>query len=310
MKLSIKKSERIIELYASSKKRSEVQEILSKEFCVATRTIRDWAKDLGLSTTKAHTKNDRVMVYDIETSRVTAKLWSTGKQYVSHGALKSETTIISIAWKWIGEDKVHHVVWDDNHCDKALLQKFLPEFNKAAIICGQNSKSFDNKIVCARAAKHRLFINNFVTNVDIYRLAKSAFRLPSYSMAYMAKYFGLTLKQSHEGIHMWDMIEDGTKSEQKEYLKKMVDYNVGDIVTTEELYMTLRPYFKHATHLGVKDGLAKWVCPNSGSDNVVLHDTKFTAAGTVQRILYCAESDTQFKVSNKVYMDFLQRQIK
>ena len=89
----------------------------------------------------------------------------------------------------------------------------------------------------------------------------------------------------------------------------MVDYNVGDIVTTEELYMTLRPYFKHATHLGVKDGLPKWTCPNSGSHNVVLHDTKFTAAGTVQRILYCAESDTQFKVSNRIYMDFLQRQM-
>ena len=309
MKLSIKKSERIVEMYASSMKRSEVQEILAKEFCCTTRAIRNYAKELGLSTTKAHTKNDRVMVYDIETSRVVAKLWGTGKQYVNHGALKSETTIISISWKWVGEDKVHAVSWDDNHCDKALLQKFLKEFNKAAIIVGQNSKSFDNKIVAARAAKHRLFINNFVTNVDVYRLAKSAFRLPSYSMAYMAKYFGLTLKQSHEGIHMWDMIEDGNKAEQKEYLKKMIAYNIGDIVTTEELYMTLRPYFKHVTNLAVKDGLPKWHCPNSGSSNVVLHDTKFTAAGTVQRILYCAESDTQFKISNKVYMDFLTRQM-
>jgi uncharacterized protein YprB with RNaseH-like and TPR domain len=307
--LSIKKSERIIELYASSMKRSEVQQVLSEEFCVSTRQIRKYAKELGLNTTKAHTKNDRVLVYDIETSRVTAKLWSSGKQYVNHSSLKSETTIISIAWKWVGEDKVHHVVWDDNHCDKALLQKFLPEFNKAAIVVGQNSKSFDNKIVSVRAAKHRLFINNFVTNVDIYRLAKSSFRLPSYSMAYMAKYFGLTLKQSHEGIHMWDMIEEGTKAQQKEYLQKMVDYNKGDIVTTEELYMTLRPYFKHVTHLGVKDGLPKWVCPNTGSHNVELYDTKFTAAGTVQRILYCTDSDTQYKVSNKTYMNFLQRQM-
>lgn len=308
-KLGIKKSERLIDLYSSSLTRAEVQKMLSIEWGVCDKTIRNYAKSLGLGTTKAHTKNDRVLVYDIETSRVTAKLWSTGKQYVSHGSLKSETTIISIAWKWIGEDKVHHVVWDKNHDDKALLQKFLPEFNKAAIVCGQNSKSFDNKIVASRAAKHRLFINNFITNVDIYRLAKSVFRLPSYSMAYMAKYFGLTLKQSHEGIYMWDMIEDGTPKEQKEYLKKMVDYNVGDIVTTEELYMTLRPYFKHATHLGVKDGLPKWHCPNSGSSNVTLYDTKWTAAGTVQRILYCEESDTQFKVSNKVYMDFLQRQL-
>ena len=308
--ISKKKQERMLELYASSLKRSEVQEILSKEFCVGVRQIRKYAKQLGLNTIKAHTTNDKVLVYDIETSRVKAKLWGTGKQYVGHNNLKSETKIISIAWKWIGEDKVHSVHWGvKEQDDKICLEKFLPEFNKASIIVGQNHKSFDNKIVKARAAKHRMFVNNFTTDVDIMRLAKSSFRLPSYSMAYMSKYFGLTLKQSHEGIHMWDMIEDGNLSERKEYLKKMIDYNVGDIITTEELYMTLRPYFKHVTHLGVRDGLQKWVCPNSGNEDVVLHDTKITAAGTVQRILFCESSNTQFKVSNKVYMDFLTRQL-
>ena len=155
-KLSIKKTERMIELYASSKTRKEVQEILSSEFLVTTRTIRGYAKELGINTIKAHTKNDKVLVYDIETSRVSAKIWSTGKQYVNHSSLKSETTIISIAWKWVGEDTVNHVVWDSKHCDKELLKKFLPEFNRASIVVGQNSKSFDNKIVSARAAKHSI----------------------------------------------------------------------------------------------------------------------------------------------------------
>ena len=309
MKLTQEKTRQIVDLYASSLSRAEIQKKLSLEWCCTERTIRGHAKKLGLNTVKAHTKNDRVLVYDIETSRGEFKLFWTGKQYVPHSALKTEPKIISVAWKWVGEDNVNSLTWDKNKCDKKMVSKFLVEYNKAAIVVGQNNNSFDNKWINTRAAKHKLFVNTYITSFDIYRHAKSKLRLPSYSMAFMAKYFGLTLKQSHEGMHMWDMIEDGTQKEQKEYLKKMVDYNVGDIVTTEELYMTLRPYFKHATHLGVKDGLPKWSCPNSGSLEVKLLYTKFTAAGTVQRILYCSESDTQFKVSNKVYMDFLQRQL-
>ena len=81
-----------------------------------------------------------------------------------------------------------------------MLEIFLKEYNKASMIIGQNNNSFDNKLINTRAAKHRLFVDRYVKSFDIYRMAKRYFRLPSFSMAYMAQYFGLTLKQSHEGI--------------------------------------------------------------------------------------------------------------
>lgn len=308
-KITISKSQRqrLVDLYSSDKPKSEVQEILSKEFDCSVRTIRKLASEIGVNLMKSNTPNDRILVYDIETSRVDIKAWSTGKQYISHKQLKSETTIISIAWKWLGEDEVYSLTWDKNHCDKKMVSKFLLEYNKASMVIGQNNNSFDNKLINTRAAKHSLHVNRFVKSFDIYRMAKQYFRLPSYSMAYMAKYFGLTLKQSHEGLHMWDMIEEGTKEQQKEYLKKMVDYNKGDIVTTEELYLTLRPYFSTVTNFATSSGNDKWCCPVSGSSDVKLYKTIFTEQGTVQRIMYCNESKHQYKVSNKVYMDFLQR---
>ena len=188
-----------------------------------------------------------------------------------------------------------------------MLASFLKEYNRASVVVGQNNNSFDNKWINTRAAYHRLGVDRFVKSFDIYRMAKRYFRLPSFSMAYMAKYFGLTLKQSHEGIHMWDMVEYGTKEEQKEYLQKMVDYNKGDIVTTEELYLTLKPYFASVTNNAVAKGLPKWCCPITGSRDVKLKKTIFTEMGTVQRILYCEESKHQYKVNNKTFMDFLQR---
>lgn len=308
-KLSKKNRQLIIDQYSSNKPRKKVQKELSEFLNVTKRTIRNYAKELNLGIKVSELVDDKIMTYDIETSRIKAYVWNTGKQYINHSQTRSETTIISIAWKYIGQDKVKYLTWDKNHCDKNMLEVFLKEYNKASMVIGQNNNSFDNKLINTRAAKHRLFVDRYVKSFDIYRMAKRYFRLPSYSMAYMAKYFGLTLKQSHEGIHMWDMIEDGTKKEQKEYLQKMVDYNKGDIVTTEELYMTLKPYFGSVTNNAVKQGLPKWACPVSGSTDIKLLKTIFTEQGTVQRILFCNESKHQYKVSNKSYMDFLQRRM-
>lgn len=255
--------------------------------------------------------NGKVMVYDIETSQVTVKLWSTGKQYVNHSALvdgpEGHTRIISIAWKYVGEDKVHALTWDDG-CDKEMMQEFMAYYNRCDMVIGQNNNSFDNKLVATRAAYHGLFLNRFVKSFDIYRKVKQVFRLQSYSMAHMAKFFGLTLKQSHEGIFMWKMIQEGTDAQKAEYLQKMVDYNVGDIVTTEEMYMKLRPYLSTVTHAGVATGEPRWTCPVTGSRNIELYNTLITEAGSVQRVLYCPDSNHQFKVSNAIYREFLEYQ--
>ena len=306
-KLSKKDKQYIIDLYSSDKPRKEIQEELSDYFDVCTRTIRKYAKHLGLNNVHSNVSNDKILVYDIETSRVKADVWSTGKQYINHKQLRSKTTIISIAWKWVGKDEVYYLTWDKNHCDKKMMKNFLKEYNKASMVVGQNNNSFDNKLINTRAAYHKLHVDRYVKSFDIYRMAKRYFRLPSYSMDYMAKYFGLTPKLSHEGIIMWEMIEYGTKEEKQEYLQKMVDYNVGDIVTTEELYLTLRTYFGSVTNKAVKEGGVRWGCPVSGSTNVKHQKTIFTEQGTIQRILYCIDSEHQYKVSNRVYQEFLER---
>lgn len=306
-KVTQSQKQRVIDVYASAKSRKQAQEILSDELGITERHVRNIANELNLNSVWQNTPNDKVLVYDIETSRLSADLWWTGKQYVNYKQVTSDPKIISISWKWIGEDKIYAATWDENKCDKKMLEKFLEFYNNASFVVGQNNDMFDNKWIKTRAAKHRLFVDRYVKSLDVYKLAKQNFRLISYSMDYMAYYFGLTPKQQHEGIIMWEKVEKGTKKEQKEYLKKMVDYNKGDIVTTEELYLTLRPYFRTVTNKAVESGLPKWACPVSGSTNVKHYKTIYTEMGTVQRVLYCEESNHQFKVSNKTYIDYLER---
>ncbi len=246
-------------------------------------------------------KNPKILVYDIETSRVTAKLWWTGKTYVRHSQIISDPKIISIAWKMIDEDVIHSLTWDNNHCDEKMIKEFLKVYNGADMVIGQNNKNFDDRWLNARALKHRLFVNTYVKSFDIMKQSKKLFRLISYSMDYTTKYLGTTFKESHEGLHMWDMIEDGTKEEQKEYLSKMVKYNEGDIRATEEMFLEMAPYLGNVIHLGVLAGKGKSSCPRCSSTFSEHFKTTYTTAGTPQHIMVCESCGTQFKISNKEF---------
>lgn len=293
-------------MYSTMRSREQAQDLLALHFGVSTRTIRNWANKLGL-TGEVATSNNRVMVYDIETSRTTAKVWWTGKQYINHKSLLSEPAIISICYKWVGEEKVYTLTWDKNKCDKKMLKKFLVDYNSADMVIGQNNDRFDNRWVNARAMKHNLDINTMVKSFDVMKQTKKLFRLPSYSMDYITKYIGVENKMQHEGIVMWDKIEDGNKKEQKEYLKKMVDYNIQDIICTEQMYTKLRKYMGHKVHFGVLNGQPKYTSPSDGTDNLTLLKTVTTSAGTIQHIMKSNTDGVQFKLSNREYLNWLNR---
>lgn len=185
------------------------------------------------------------------------------------------------------------------------MEDFLLEYNSADVVMGVNNKRFDDKWINTRAMKYGLSVNVYVKSYDIQQQARRVFRLPSYSMAYISEYCNVTVKQSNSGITMWEKIQKGNKAEQKKYMAEMVDYNIGDIVTTEELYFRLRPYLKSVLHTGVFMGEPKWSCPDTGSHNVELFNTSVTPAGTVQRIMISNETKLQYKISDREYLRYI-----
>lgn len=291
--------------------REVIQEKLSEHFDVSQRTIRGWANNMSLGVMSKNIVNPtKVLIFDIETSRSTFKAFWTGKQYLGYQQMLDEPAIISVSWKWLGEDKISHAKWDmKTHSDKELMETFLVEYNKADLVVGYNNNNFDNRWLNARAMKHNLFINVHVKSFDIMKQSKRLFRIPSYAMAYLAKYIGVTLKQSHEGILMWKMIEEGTPEQQEEYIQKMIEYNVGDIITTEEIFLKLRKYMGHVIHVGVFEGGEKYSCPHCGGVDVELFKVVVTAAGTPQYIMKCREDDVQYKISQREYNRYLQDKI-
>ena len=313
--LSFSDKDFIVQAYkeceTKGKNKEEMQKKLSLHFDVHPRTIRKWAKKLEVGVLPKNIINpSKILIYDIETSRTRAWVWWTGKQYIGHDQLIDEPKIITIAWKWLGSEEVFCKTWDESQSDEELIREFVKIYNKADMVIGYNNDRFDNRWINARAMKYDIPINTFVRSYDIMKEEKRVFRAPSYSMAYMAKYSNVAHKRGHEGIHMWNMIQTGTPEEQKEYLEKMIEYNKGDIVTTEELYIRMRKYFGHKVHLGVLYGGEKFSCPDTGSLNVELYKRTVTPAGTIQIIMRNRDTDVKYKITNKQYMSFLDHKIK
>lgn len=313
--LSLEDKSYIVKVYKEGalegRKRSDIQRELANKFNVTRRSIRNWAKKLNANISISSIEDPfKILVYDIETSRAPAMVFQTGKTYIRHEQLRDEFKIISISYKWLGQDEVFSLEWDSNHSDEDLMRKFLSVYNQADMVVGYNNDKYDNKWINTRAAKYRLEVNTLVKSFDLYKQIKKLMYLPSYSMKYVAKFFGVQQKLSHEGALMWDMIQFGTKEEQREYLDKMIEYNVGDIITTEEIYLEMRRYLGHKVHIGVATGEEKYSCPNCGSENVREFNGNFTVtpAGTIQRLMVCDDDHVQFKMSNTNFLKLKEKQ--
>lgn len=261
-----------------------------------------WRKYQRLSTSQP--KVAKVLIYDIETSKTPFELWWSGNQFVNGNNALDDSKIVTISYKWLNSDTVGVLKWNNKKkSDKKLMKEFLEVYNQADMVIGINNNRFDNKFVNTRAAKYGLDVNLHVKSLDVQKECRRLFRLPSYSMKYLGRYF--EIPQQKMKVHLEDIWEDlvyGTKEASKKAMKLLIKYNIQDILTTEQLYIRLRKYLKHPVHLGILSDKEKTTCPICGGHNVELYKTTTTSSGTIQRIMQCKDDNHLFKMSNSEYL--------
>ena len=247
------------------------------------------------------------LFYDIETSFCQGHFWRPGwNQTIHPHQITEHAKIISIHWKWEGENEVHNVDWGlKKQCDKAPLKRFLKEIRKADEIITHNGKKFDTPWLRARAIYHGLDFPHTLNEIDTYKLAKKYLNLPSYSLKEICNYYGLEAKKDAGGIETWVNV---VYHKDKEALDHLLYYGDGDILSLEAVFNKLRPYVKPNMQYAVLRGETKFHCPECG--NLPHYKQMYTtAAGTIQHYLQCSdrkECRTQFKVNNKTYQDYIQ----
>lgn len=212
----------------------------------------------------------KILSYDIEVSYILGAAWELYDTNIVK--VLREPYIMSIAWKWLGEDEVHVKTLPDfeeyksmPHSDRAISAFIRDElFNKADVLIAHNGNSFDYKWCMGRFAIAGLPPPAPSSNIDTMRVAKKNFKLPSYSLSSLGKYFGLGDKLSTGGIDLW---ENCIEYQDVGAWKKMADYNKQDVVLLEKVYLKLRPYITDHPNLNLLSGTTK-NCPNCGSANV------------------------------------------
>jgi DNA polymerase elongation subunit (family B)/predicted RNA-binding Zn-ribbon protein involved in translation (DUF1610 family) len=227
----------------------------------------------------------KTVIFDIETSPIivpTFSLW--GEVGGNHKSILQDWYVISVAWKTLGEKKVHAVsVLDDakrfgkDHTDDYHVVKTIHEvLLDADVIVGHNIAKFDWKKLNTRFIKHGLKPLPKKKMSDTYKTAKREFNFTSNRLDYIAAFLGLETKmETPKGL--WLDVLKGSR----DAVKTMVKYNKQDIVVSEQVYLKLRPY--DTTPVNASVGSETTVCPKCGGKHVQKQGTMTLSTGKYQK---------------------------
>lgn len=233
---------------------------LSRKYNISHRTIsdfiqgktyKDWWLDYN-EKIEAGIYNKRqgpkILTIDIETSPITASVWRCWKQNVGLNQIQTDWYVISFAAKWFHEDEVVYMdkrdSWQDED-DKELLEHIWKLLDEADIIVTQNGKGFDEKKLNARFIFNGMQPPSSYRHIDTLEIAKRHFGFTSNKLEYMTeklcKTYKKLLHQKFPGFYLWkECLENGNL----EAWDEMQDYNINDVLSLEELYTILRPWYK------------------------------------------------------------------
>lgn len=283
----------------------ELAKIVKDKFKLDTQvdTIRRRISLIRSRNSLSVKKPIRRLFFDIETSY--AKGWFWRPSYntsIDYGQVDEHAKIICISYKWQYEEKVHNMKWNLEQDDKQMLIDFIKILNKADEIVGHNSDRFDEKWIRTRAVFHRLGMLPKYKSLDTLKMVKRHFNFPSNRLDNIGDYLGVGRKLENEK-NLWQKV---VKYNNREALKRMVDYCDQDVILLEDIFNVLQPYIYKNTNFAVLKGGEKFECNECGSPHVELVRTYTTTAGTFQRIMECNSCDNNFKINNATYQKFLQ----
>lgn len=244
------------------------------------------------------------LFYDIETSYNIVKAWRVGYNLsLQPEDIIKERAIITIAYKWEGEDDVTVLSWNKG-CDKKIIEDFVKVMSEADEMVGHNLDRYDTKFIMGRALKHGIPALPKYQSTDTLKLAKKHFMLNSNKLDYIAQYLGIGHKTKHRGMEMWDdiILRNDPKA-----LEEMIEYNVQDVFLTEQVYHKLMEYSLPKVNHASKQTGDKHTCPQCGSNHAELHKTYISSSGTKTRLMNCLNCSTNFTINNTNYTKFYER---
>ena len=146
----------------------------------------------------------------------------------------------------------------------------------------QVSKAFDIPKINARMIDWGIPMYSPFQQIDAMQIAKKQFRFTSNKLQYVANMLGVGRKMETGGFQLWADCMDG----KADAWAMMLDYNMQDVVITEDTYLELRPWSRsHPNHsLYITDGVEnrELMCNKCGSEDLIRYGYAYTNLGKFQ----------------------------
>ena len=218
-----------------------------------------------------------VLVLDIETAPILARVWGLWKQNVNTEAIVRDWFMLTWAAKWLNEPEYYSGKLTPEEAkegnDKRITEDIWQFVEKADIIIAHNGRRFDMPRLNTRFILNNLLPPAPYTQIDTLDVAKHNFAFSSNKLDYINKLFHIERK-IETNFKLWDNCCNGVP----EALDMMEEYNKKDVGILEEHYFIVRPWIKSHPNMGlfVEGDGAK--CPTCGSINITWLDKFYTTS--------------------------------
>lgn len=216
------------------------------------------------------------LILDIETLPIQGKVWGLRNQFLGLDQVDVPTRMASVSAKWYGDSKTEFFAAFDDDPDQQnkMVSSIWEMVNEADVVIHYNGKNFDMRHLNREFKEQKLWKPKPYQYIDLYKVVKKEFYLPSYKLQYVLTWLGMEGKVSHTGFSMWNDIQSEDKKTRDKARRLFKRYNIGDTVKTELVYADLMGWIDdHPNMQLLGDRGDGPCCPTCLSDNFVLDGT-------------------------------------
>lgn len=188
----------------------------------------------------------RILTIDIETMPHLGWVWDLWNQNVAIKQVKEIGRVTCFAAKWLHDDKViYHSDFHDGHAN--MIKEAHKLLSEADIIITYNGKAFDVRHLNREFLLQDLGPPAPYQHIDLYQVVKRQFKFASNKLDFIAQQLEIGSKVKHAGFDLWIDCMNGLI----DAWTKMREYNIQDVVLTEELYQILLPWISNHPNINL-----------------------------------------------------------
>jgi len=220
----------------------------------------------------------RILTLDVENSPHLAYTYDLWGADIPPDRILEPARLLCWAGKW-HEQKTVQFYSEYHDGVEAMLDELWSALNDADIVVTYNGLRHDIPIILRTLVDNGYPPVSPWQDVDLYQVVKRRFKFASNRLGYVTEAMGLPTKLETGVAQLWrKVLEDDDKA-----WTKFRAYNKQDVVVTEKLFDSLRPWIK-AAHLGLWSGDMA-ACPSCGSTDLEPAGLAYTKTAKYARLV-------------------------